>query len=103
MRIVERLNELIGTKNWVVAQRSKRILRKYGPDVVCLSSKRYEALWKQAAADMARADRREQLKRDIQEFEDWCRRANMRAGAGDDIEDDPPFEDREAWEHRYGQ
>lgn len=53
---------------------------------------------------MTSQDRQEQLKRDIEAFEAWCRRVQKQE-TGDENEDAPdePFEDREAWEHRYGQ
>ena len=28
-------------KNWVIHRRTERILRRYGPDVVCVSPKKY--------------------------------------------------------------
>lgn len=34
-------------KNWVIARRTKRIVKKYGDDVTCLSLKRYEAIVKE--------------------------------------------------------
>lgn len=44
------LLERLGTRNWVVARRSPNILRRYGEDVLCLSSKRFEALEKEYEA-----------------------------------------------------
>jgi len=35
---------VLGSKNWVVAHRTKRIVEKYGEDVVGISQKRYTAI-----------------------------------------------------------
>ena len=32
---------VLNSHNWVVARRTKRIVAKYGDDVVCISQKRY--------------------------------------------------------------
>lgn len=37
------LREKFGGRNWVLARRSRRIVRQYGDDVLCLSQKRYRA------------------------------------------------------------
>lgn len=38
---IEALRKEIGTSNWVVHRRTRRIVEKYGEDAVCLSHKRY--------------------------------------------------------------
>lgn len=38
----DEMSKAIGSKNWVIARRSERIVRRYGDDVVCLTSKQYE-------------------------------------------------------------
>jgi hypothetical protein len=38
-------------QNWVVARRTKRIVRKYGDDVVCISQRRYSEMRRQFEAD----------------------------------------------------
>jgi hypothetical protein len=34
--------EVLGTRNWVIARRSKRIVERYGADVRCLTPAQYE-------------------------------------------------------------
>ena len=40
---VDFLCEQFGGKNWVLARRTERIVRRYGADVRCLSKKQYAA------------------------------------------------------------
>lgn len=37
-------------RNWVLARRTKNIVRRCGPDVVCLSQKQYQAALDELAA-----------------------------------------------------
>ena len=42
-----------GTRNWVLARRTSRIVAKYGDDVKCLSSTEYRKLVRQFEIDTA--------------------------------------------------
>ena len=33
----------IGSRNWVIHRRTRRIVEKYGADVICLTPKQYKA------------------------------------------------------------
>lgn len=39
---LDRFAEIVGGSNWVLARRTKRIVERYGEDVICLSPKQYE-------------------------------------------------------------
>ncbi len=39
---VDAFYKIIGGNNWVLHPRTKRIVERYGEDVICLSRKRYE-------------------------------------------------------------
>lgn len=47
----EALCRAIGSTNWVLHRRTKRMIEKYGPDVVCLTQKSYDAAVDRALAD----------------------------------------------------
>ena len=40
----DEISNAVGSRNWVVARRTKRIIQRYGEDVVCLTEKRYKEL-----------------------------------------------------------
>jgi hypothetical protein len=44
MNITDLVEREHGTRNWVVARRTKRIIERYGDGVVCLSQKQYTLL-----------------------------------------------------------
>ena len=40
------ISEKLGSRNWIIAKRTKNVLRRHGDDVVCISSKRYAEIQK---------------------------------------------------------
>lgn len=44
MNFTDMVEKEYGTRNWVLARRSKRILERYGSDVITLSKKQYREL-----------------------------------------------------------
>lgn len=44
------LSAVIGSPNWVLHRRTKRMIEKYGEDVVCLTGKQYDAVVDKALA-----------------------------------------------------
>lgn len=55
MAFVDWIADQLGSRNWVVARRSPRIVRKYGDDVIALSQKRYSQFADKYAAAFGRA------------------------------------------------
>lgn len=53
MTITDLVEREHGTRNWVVARRTKRIVERYGDDVVCLSQKRFRALERESEYENA--------------------------------------------------
>lgn len=51
----ELLREELGGANWVIARRTRRIVEQYGPDVVCVTPKRYQEAERRAIARMVPA------------------------------------------------
>lgn len=41
------ISEKLGSRNWIIAKRTKNILRRHGNDVVCISDKRYATIVKE--------------------------------------------------------
>ena len=42
--------EYLGGRNWVVARRTPRIVRKYGADVICISQAKYSKMHRELLA-----------------------------------------------------
>lgn len=55
MTFCEFMAAMLG-RNWVVARRNWRVIRRYGDDVVCISQRRYSELRREFEADPTHGD-----------------------------------------------